>query len=167
MRPTGWLASNTAEETKTVNVVLNTTTTANFGSFAPSGLSTGFKWLDINGDGVRDAGEPGLSGVYIYLDLDGDARPDVGEPATLTKADGSYLLTPPTAGTYSIREVVEPGYVQTFPASGFHSVVYNGSTPLGGFDFGNRESSDWGDAPAPYATLRSNNGASASSMASD
>ena len=161
VRPTGWLASNTAEETKTVNVVLNTTTTANFGSFAPSGLSTGFKWLDINGDGVRDAGEPGLSGVYIYLDLDGDARPDVGEPATLTKADGSYLLTPPLAGTYSIREVVEPGYVQTFPASGFHSVVYNGSTPLGGLDFGNRESSDWGDAPAPYATLRSNNGASA------
>jgi hypothetical protein len=137
VRPSGWLASNAAEEAKTVSVTLGATTTANFGSFAPSGAATGFKWLDINGDGIRDASEPGLAGVYVYLDLDGDARPDVGEPAAITKADGSYLLTPPRAGSYTIREVVDPGYVQTFPANGFHSVSYDGSTPLGGFDFGN------------------------------
>ena len=164
VRPSGWLASNAAEEAKTVSVTLGATTTANFGSFAPSGAATGFKWLDINGDGIRDASEPGLAGVYVYLDLDGDARPDVGEPAAITKADGSYLLTPPRAGSYTIREVVDPGYVQTFPANGFHSVSYDGSTPLGGFDFGNRESSDWGDAPSPYATLRSNSGASAGQL---
>ena len=160
VRPAGWFASNTAEESKSVTVTLNGTASANFGSFAPSGAATGFKWLDINGDGIRDVGEPGLSGVYVYLDLDGDARPDVGEPAALTKADGSYVLTPPIAGTYTIREVVDPGYVQTFPTAGFHTAVYDGKTPLGGYDFGNRESSDWGDAPAPYATTRSSNGAS-------
>jgi hypothetical protein len=164
VRPAGWLASNSAEESKSVAVTLGGTSTANFGSFAPSGSSTGFKWLDINGDGIRDASEPGLAGVYIYLDLDGDARPDVGEPASITKADGSYVLNPPVAGTYTIREVVDPGYVQTFPLGGFHTVTYNGSTPLGGFDFGNRESSDWGDAPTPYATLRANNGASAGQL---
>lgn len=164
VRPAGWLASNSAEESKSVAVTLGGTATANFGSFAPSGSSTGFKWLDINGDGIRDASEPGLAGVYIYLDLDGDARPDVGEPASITKADGSYVLNPPIAGTYTIREVVDPGYVQTFPLGGFHTVTYNGSMPLGGFDFGNRESSDWGDAPTPYATLRTNNGASAGQL---
>ena len=164
VRPAGWLASNSAEESKSVAVTLGGTITANFGSFAPSGSSTGFKWLDINGDGIRDASEPGLAGVYIYLDLDGDGRPDVGEPASITKADGSYVLTPPIAGTYTIREVVDPGYVQTFPLGGFHTVTYNGSTPLGGFDFGNRESSDWGDAPNPYPTLRANNGASAGQL---
>lgn len=166
VRPAPWQASNAAEESKSVTVTLNGTTTANFGNFSTSstGGATGFKWLDINGDGIRDAGEPGLAGVYVYLDLDGDARPDVGEPAALTKADGSYVLTPPRAGTYTIREVVDPGYVQTFPSSGFHTATYNGSTPLGGFDFGNRESSDWGDAPTPYATLRNSNGASAGQL---
>lgn len=164
VRPAGWLASNSAEESKSVAVTLGGTSTVNFGSFAPSGSSTGFKWLDINGDGIRDASEPGLAGVYIYLDLDGDARPDVGEPASITKADGSYVLNPPVAGTYTIREVVDPGYVQTFPLGGFHTVTYNGSIPLGGFDFGNRESSDWGDAPSPYATLRANNGASSGQL---
>lgn len=164
VRPSGWIASNTAEESKTVTVTQGATVTANFGSFAPSGAATGFKWLDINGDGFRDANEPGLSGVYVYLDLDGDARPDVGEPAAITKADGSYVLTPPRAGSYTIREVVDPGYVQTFPVGGFHTVSYDGVTPLGGFDFGNRESSDWGDAPSPFATLRSNNGASAGQL---
>jgi len=165
VRPTGWQASNAAEESKSVTVALSGTATANFGSFSPSGGSTGFKWLDINGDGIKDSSEPGLSGVYIYLDLDQDGRPDVGEPAAITKADGSYVLTPPGPGTYIIREVVDPGYVQTFPSAGSHTAIYNGSTPLGGYDFGNRESSDWGDAPAPYATLRANGGASHGGLA--
>ncbi|MEI7459471.1 MAG: Ig-like domain-containing protein [Pirellula sp.] len=134
--------------------------TANFGFNIPSDVATGFKWLDINGDGIRDASESGLAGVYIYLDLDGDQRPDLGEPASITKADGSYSLTPPARGTYSIREVVEPGYVQTYPSSGQHVVTFDGTNPLRGYDFGNNESSDWGDAPAPYPTTRAANGAS-------
>jgi large repetitive protein len=160
VRPAGWIASTSTEEVKAVTLALSTVATANFGSVAPSSAATGFKWLDLNGDGVRDAGEPGLAGVYIYLDLDGDGRPDVGEPASVSKADGSYLIMPPGAGTYFIREVVDPGYVQTFPASGSHTAVFDGVNPLRGFDFGNRESSDWGDAPAPYPTSRSANGAS-------
>jgi hypothetical protein len=159
--PAGWIASTSTELVKTVTVTLGATAAANFGAVFPQVGATGFKWLDVNGDGIRDANEPGLAGVYIYLDLDGDARPDVGEPATLSKADGSYTLTPPQAGTFQIREVVDAGFVQTFPASGFHTAVYNGSTPLAGFDFGNRESADWGDAPAPYATTRAQSGASA------
>jgi large repetitive protein len=162
-RPGSWIASTNSEIVKTVSVVAGATTQANFGSVLPSDTITGFKWNDLNGDGIRDAGEPGLGGVYIYLDLDGDQRPDLGEPASITKADGTYVLTPPTAGTYNIREVVDPGYVQTFPgeASTFqHTVVYNGSTPLRGFNFGNFEQSDWGDAPAPYPTTRAQNGAS-------
>ena len=159
--PAGWIPSTSTELVKTVTVTLGAAAAANFGAVFPQVGATGFKWLDVNGDGIRDASEPGLAGVYVYLDLDGDARPDIGEPATLTKADGSYTLTPPQAGTFQIREVVDAGFVQTFPASGFHTAVYNGSTPLAGFDFGNRESADWGDAPAPYATTRAQNGASA------
>jgi hypothetical protein len=134
--------------------------TANFGLNLPSPVATGYKWLDTSGDGVRDAGEPGLAGVYMYLDLDGDDRPDLGEPSAITNADGSYILTPPGPGNFTIREVVEAGFVQTYPPAGEHTVSYNGSTPLRGFDFGNVESSDWGDAPSPYPTTRAANGAS-------
>jgi hypothetical protein len=160
VHPAGWIPSTSSESVKTVTITLGATASANFGAVFPQIGATGYKWLDINGDGIRDMNEPGLAGVYIYLDLDADGRPDVGEPATLTKADGSYTLSPPQAGTYRIREVVEAGYVQTFPVSGFHLATFNGSTPLTGFDFGNRESSDWGDAPAPYASTRAQNGAS-------
>ncbi len=160
VRPSNWIPSTSSELVKAVIVVGSAAVTANFGSVIPSDTASGFKWLDINGDGIRDASEPGLAGVYVYLDIDGDDRPDIGEPSSVTKADGSYSLIPPGRGTYAIREVVEAGYVQTFPASGEHTVVYDGTNPLRGFDFGNSESSDWGDAPAPYATTRAQSGAS-------
>jgi len=158
--PAGWIASTDSEAAKAVTVSVGSTANANFGASFPQVGATGFKWLDLNGDGVRDQNEPGLAGVYIYLDLDLDGRPDIGEPAAITKDDGSYTLSPPNPGTFRIREVVEPGYVQTFPTSGFHTAVFNGNTPLSGFDFGNRESSDWGDAPSPYPTTRAQGGAS-------
>ena len=160
VRPSNWIPSISSELFKTITVTGSGTATANFGSVIPSDTASGFKWLDVNADGIRDAGEPALAGVYIYLDLDGDDRPDIGEPASVTKADGSYSLTPPGAGTFAIREVVEAGYIQTFPAAGEHTITYDGTNPLRGFDFGNNESSDWGDAPAPYATTRAQNGAS-------
>lgn len=133
----------------------------NFGFNLPSNVATGFKWNDLNGDGVRDANEPGLAGIWMYLDIDGDDRLDIGEPAAKSGADGSYTLTPPAAGTYVIRENLEPGYLQTFPLSGEHVVSYNGSTPLKGFDFGNRVALDFGDAPTPYPTTAAQGGASA------
>ncbi len=160
VRPSNWIPSTSEELAKTVTVVGTGLATANFGSVIPSDLATGFKWLDVNANGIRDTGESGLAGVYIYLDLDGDDRPDIGEPASITKADGSYFVTPPSAGTFAIREVVEAGFIQTFPVSGEHIAVYDGRNPIRGFDFGNNESSDWGDAPAPYLTTRAQNGAS-------
>lgn len=169
-RPAGWVASTNAEVVKTVDVRTGNAV-VNFGSVQPNTSVTGFKWLDINGDGIRDNNEPGLAGVYIYLDLDMDGRPDIGEPSAISGADGSYSLTPPSAGTYVIREVVDAGFRQTFPlgANGLavdssgrpvgHTAVYNGSTPLVGFNFGNAEFADFGDAPAPYPTTRAQNGA--------
>lgn len=157
--PTDWLPSTPNETAKTVNVAAGGAV-VNFGANIPSSTATGYKWLDLNENGIRDAGEPGIEGVYIYIDLDGDDRPDVGEPGTLTKADGSYVLTPPHAGTFTIREVVGAGMTQTFPASGEHIFVYNGVTPARDLNFGNSRSADWGDAPAPYPTTQANNGAS-------
>ncbi len=137
----------------------------NFGFFLPEATATGFKWNDLNANGLRDAGEPPLEGIWIYLDLDGDDRLDLGEPATKTKADGSYSLTPPAPGAYAIREVVEPGFMQTYPASGEHIVSFDGVNSLRGYDFGNRFALDFGDAPSPYPTTAAAGGATAGILA--
>lgn len=120
---------------------------------------TGVKFADLNGNGTREAGEPGIGGVFIYLDLDGDDRPDLGEPRAITAADGTYSINFPGPGTYTIREVVEAGFIQTFPASGEHTVVFDGRALNGNFNFGNLPARDWGDAPEGYPVTAADDGA--------
>ena len=121
-------------------------------------IANGYKWNDLNGNGIRDIGEPGIAGVYIYIDLDGDGRIDIGEPAAQTKTDGSYKLAFPGPGVYAVREVLEPGFTQTVPglAAGFQYIVALTGNPvidaprLSGLNFGNNIAVDFGDAPATY-----------------
>jgi hypothetical protein len=156
--PTNW--NLTGSVARTVTVGLNqTASNINFGQILPNQAVTGFKWADTNGNGIRDAGENGIGGFWIYVDLDGDDRIDIGEPAAITAADGSFSLNPPSNGTYAIREVVPPGFIQTFPVGGEHIVTFTG-TPLRGIDFLNQPARDYGDAPSPYPTLIAQNGAS-------
>ena len=147
---------------QTVTVALDQTrTNVNFGFILPPAGATGYKFNDLNANGIKDQGEPPIEGIWIYFDLDGDDRLDLGEPATKTKADGSYNLLPPGPGTYTIREVLDPGFMQTFPIGGEHLVTYDGINPPIGYDFGNRYALDWGDAPAPYPTTSAQSGANA------
>ena len=121
---------------------------------------TGTKWADTNGNGIFDATESGVEGVYIYLDLDGDNRPDLGEPSAVTDSNGQYSINFPGPGTYTIREVVQPGFIQTFPSSGEHLVNYNGVALTDNYNFGNLPSRDYGDAPDSYQTTVATGGPS-------
>ncbi|MCS7467472.1 Ig-like domain-containing protein [Stieleria sp. ICT_E10.1] len=121
---------------------------------------TGTKFADTNGNGVFDSTESGIEGVYIYLDLDGDDSPDIGEPSAITDVDGRYSINFPGPGTYTIREVVGPGFVQTFPTSGEHVVNFNGIGLADNYNFGNLPSRDYGDAPDTYQTTVAANGPS-------
>ena len=72
------------------------------------------KFNDINGNGVRDAGEPGLSGVTITR----TSSPNDVTGATLsvvTGADGSFVFNAVPLGIYTLRETVPAGFVQTVP----------------------------------------------------
>ena len=146
--------------TTTVSVPSNSTGAVQFGFYQVQANITGRTFIDTNGNGLADSGEGGLADIFIYVDLDGDNRPDLGEPNTKSAVNGTYSLNFPGPGTYTIRQVIPPGFEQTFPEGGEHTVVFNGTALDGNFDFGLLPSRDFGDAPASYGTLTVDGGAS-------
>lgn len=128
--------------------------------------ATGFHWDDINGDGTPDPGEPGLPDTVIYVDYNGDGEFGIAEPAAVTDANGHYLLKNVPAGTYTVRTVLKPGRVLTYPESGSYTINFQQGGEIRGVNFGSQrghgddEGTDYGDAPAPFPTLMSSNGAS-------
>ena len=80
-------------------------------------------WLDLDGDGVYDNGEPGLSNVRVWLDTDGNGVFDAGtDLETRTGLNGTYLFEYLPPGTYQV--VVDettlpgtPGQLTSSPAT--------------------------------------------------
>jgi len=93
---------------------------------------TGTKWNDLNGNGVRDPGEPPLAGVAISL-VNYIAQTET--PAT-TDADGHYFFEV-QPGSYGVRELETPGWTQTFPQSGDYNFDISLCDAIDGLDFGN------------------------------
>ena len=75
----------------------------------------GLKWNDLNGNSTRDLDEPGLSGWTIYLDQNQNSVLDPGEISTTTDSSGNYAFTGLAAGTYTVAEVMQEGWEQTYP----------------------------------------------------
>ena len=78
-------------------------------------------WNDIDGDGVKDAGEPGLENVRVYIDENGNNAYDSGEPADVTDANGFYAIGGLPAATYVVRvdsTTLPPGEIQTYDLNG-------------------------------------------------
>lgn len=73
---------------------------------------SGVKFDDLNGNGTRDAGEPGKPGITIMLDRVTDAEP---ERTATTDADGMFLFENVPAGIYSVSEMLPALTVQTTP----------------------------------------------------
>jgi hypothetical protein len=102
-----------------------------------AGSVSGIKFNDLNGDGVRQAGEPGLAGVRIYVDANNNGVFNVGERTALTNAAGQYVIGGLPAGLQHVREVVPLGFRQTAPATGVYNLVLAPGGTAGGLNFGN------------------------------
>lgn len=141
----------TLEQGKTVNI--------EFGNAFAGESVYGTTWVDSNGDGLVGLAESRLPGLIVYVDQNNDGRIGYGEPAVLTDASGSYRFTGLAIGNPSIRVVVPPGLDQTTPRNngGYLTSVREGSAAVN-LRFGFTVQSDFGDAPAPYPTLLSENG---------
>ena len=123
----------------------------------PPSTVSGTKWNDIDRDGLRDPDEPGLEGWIIFVDSDaagipgeldwtdtvvvnGVWDPGEGEQWTKTGVDGLYVLEIDFAalndGSYHLREVLKPGWIQSFDADLSFDVPGDG-IPAGDASFGN------------------------------
>ncbi len=117
------------------------------------GQVNGVKYNDLNGNGVRDEGEPGLSGwtIRAYADTNGNGTLDAGETtiagSATTGVGGVYAINGLAAGNYVLCEVLQPNWTQTQPlntkcaaiaglAQGGYAVNLTGVSA--NLDFGNR-----------------------------
>ncbi|MEM9271340.1 MAG: carbohydrate-binding protein [Cyanobacteria bacterium P01_F01_bin.143] len=89
----------------------------NFEPLLVPGEIQGRKWHDLNGNGQQDSGEPGLGGWTIYLDQNQNSQLDPGEISTVTDGNGFYSFTDLRFGSYTVAEISDLGWQQTYPAS--------------------------------------------------
>ena len=99
--------STTANDSSTspVGVVLPTDTstddTVDLGFQSPcKGVIGNRIWLDLNGNGIQDAGEPGIQGAKVFLTL---KNSNAVLQETTTDADGLYQFTGLCAGDYTVH----------------------------------------------------------------
>ncbi|MBM4093669.1 MAG: hypothetical protein FJ276_30325, partial [Planctomycetes bacterium] len=156
-----WEATSPAsgKQTITIRDRGDIITGINFGNRPVRGGVSGYKWHDVNENGVWDWGELPMKGIYIYADLDRNGQIGLGEPAAITDTSGFYQLVGVPPGNIHIREVLNPGWTITYPALGYHVAVVNPSLTTPGVNFGNAAAADYGDAPLPYPTRKAHNGA--------
>ncbi len=93
---------------------LTATDSGSMSCSAPTGQIGDFVWIDSNANGIQDSGEPGVPGVTLTLKNSGGTV--IG--TTTTDANGKYLFTGLTAGTYSVTMTMPFGYVATVTGKG-------------------------------------------------
>lgn len=146
----GGYRSTTGGESLTFKVTTANVLSYDFGYQLPTSGSLGdLVWLDQNGNGTREAGEPGIGGVTVTLS-GGDSR------TTTTDVNGFYLFTgldvsADTSYTVTVSGTPLNGMTRTYDADGIAtartSTIILGPSRLSdlGQDFGFIGSSSIGD----------------------
>ncbi len=114
----------------------------NFGSYALGKIS-GIKWLDSDGDGVRETsnGESDLGGWTIVLkDSEGLVLQQ-----KVTNSQGGYTFSGLAPNMYTVGEILKTNWVQSFPFKSTgdteHSVLVESDDDITDILFGNRPAS--------------------------
>ncbi len=83
-----------------------------------TGGIAGYRWNDVNQNGMWDANERGMPGFVIYLDTNNDGvfNPEENEVSSVTDATGRFVFENLPPGVYTLREDTELS-----PSTGFQS----------------------------------------------
>ena len=171
VRVTGQPAANPATYTNNASIGTGSQdpvpgNNSNSGNVSVTSSSiAGAVFADLNGNGVRDAGETGIGGVTLKLTgtaVDGSA---VNRTVT-SAADGSYQVPFLPAGNYTVTETQPTGYRDgtdtagtaggsaANPGDAIGAIVLPGNTAAGGYNFG--ELPDAQIAGKVYSDLNNN-----------
>src|SRR5262249_44857871 len=85
-------------------------------------------WLDQNGNGVQDAGEPGIRGVTVVLYTSGGTQ--FGAPTT-TDSNGNYAFPNLPPGDYYVQFIPPSGYVISPQNQGSDDTADNDASAAG------------------------------------
>lgn len=131
VQKTGWTQTSPANNLNNVTLAVGqTVNNQDFGNFQ-LGTISGMKFNDLNGNSIKDVGEPGLANWTINISGPNSA-------STTTDVNGNYSFTNLTAGAYTVSETQQTGWMQTVPVGGdSHSVSITSGTNATGKDFGN------------------------------
>ncbi len=108
---------------------------------APDGIVHGYKWNDLNGDGIRDPGEPWMAGWTFWLDTNNNGQQDAGDRYEQTDGTGHFRFAGVPVGTYTLGEQLQAGWTQTTPGgAGIYTVTMQAGQGTFPMMFGNRQS---------------------------
>ena len=134
------IATFDADGTGTLNaatVVLPAATTNNNADFGYVGTSTplgDYVWVDVDGDGIQESGEPPLSGVTVFIDLDGNGLRGTSEPFATTDSSGLYAIIGMNGGTYKVMvetSTLPAGLTPSYDLDGTATANYVAALSLG------------------------------------
>jgi hypothetical protein len=143
----GYTATTSSQATATV--VDNNVLTYDFGFRAPASSVGDLLWIDTDGDGVQDAGEPGIAGAVVQL----FNSSGVLVATATTGANGEYFFSQLTPGIYTVRvnsSTLPAGVAPTYDLDGTATpnsavVTVGPSQNITNVDFGYRGTAAIGD----------------------
>jgi hypothetical protein len=109
VQPAGFVRTTANPAAITIGSELQSVPEVNFGNFEKVNIS-GQVFNDLDGNGVKDGGEPGLAGVVVTLDRNADGTVDA---TRRTNASGNYTFANLGPGTYRVREKTPAASLQT------------------------------------------------------
>jgi subtilisin family serine protease/subtilisin-like proprotein convertase family protein len=88
-----------------------------------------------NGDLTYSPQDPGFAGATVYVDLNGDGLLDAGDPSAVTDRYGNFVLTGLAAGTYTLRVSGPRAFSVLSPLGGGRTITVTAGETSHGNDF--------------------------------
>lgn len=99
----------------------------------PGSSISGYKFNDLNNNGIKNQNEPALPGWVITLTGSG-----ISTMTSITDANGSFLFTGIPPGTYTLTETSQTGWIAGLTGSS-KTVTVGTNQAINNINFGNRQ----------------------------